>query len=480
MPLATPPSDLINDVVVDAITDDNARDFDIAEMFFSTTDQKGIIRSGNRVFVRVSGHAEESLIGAPHNIIRHPHMPRVFFRELWDHLRRDEPVAGLVKNRAKDGCHYWVVALLTPIPDGYLSVRFKPSSPLFSKVESLYQTLLSVEETGSPGDAVDRAATDLSEHLKALGFSSYTTFMQTLLHEELKSRDRVLAASQRSLFSAAYTLAHSHQAHRQRTTLRQIRAIAERTYQRLNELYTQLDGFAGCQAVLAGALERIAQLAAHFPVVAFNATLSAGRLGVDGRALVVISDYLNHQARDIRDAVGLVSTHANQLSERVRALVFGVASARLQLEMVLVFCDELSARISAEPEDSTSRHQGMITDLERAFGDTMNRNQRVLSLISSEHAFLAEHAESLRRIMLALQVAHASGSVESGRLPEASSMAQIMTDVQSHVDETKSALVNVTDALGAIETFAKAMPAVGDDIAGALVAIENAIQRLRA
>ena len=72
-------------------------DFLIDEMFFSTTDKKGIIRSGNAVFARVSGYPMAELVGQPHNIIRHPDMPRVVFRLLWDFLGRNLPVVALVK-----------------------------------------------------------------------------------------------------------------------------------------------------------------------------------------------------------------------------------------------------------------------------------------------------------------------------------------------------------------------------------------------
>ncbi|MEI7926857.1 MAG: PAS domain S-box protein, partial [Chloroflexota bacterium] len=73
-------------------------EFDVAELFFSTTDEKGIIVSGNDVFVRVSGWSDDELHGAPHNIIRHPDMPRVVFQLLWQYLDRQHPIAAYVKN----------------------------------------------------------------------------------------------------------------------------------------------------------------------------------------------------------------------------------------------------------------------------------------------------------------------------------------------------------------------------------------------
>ena len=110
------------------------RPFAVHEIFFSTTDRKGIIRSGNRVFTRVSGYTNEELVGAPHNIVRHPDMPRVVFQLLWTEIGAGRSIAAYVKNMASDGSYYWVLATAMPVGDGYLSVRLKPTSPLLATV----------------------------------------------------------------------------------------------------------------------------------------------------------------------------------------------------------------------------------------------------------------------------------------------------------------------------------------------------------
>ncbi len=116
---------------------EHERHFGADELFFSATDRKGIISAGNDVFVRVSAYERVELIGRPHNIIRHMDTPRCVFRLLWDYLERGEPIAAYVKNRAKDGGFYWVLAVVVPAGDGYLSVRIKPASELFAVVKAL-------------------------------------------------------------------------------------------------------------------------------------------------------------------------------------------------------------------------------------------------------------------------------------------------------------------------------------------------------
>jgi aerotaxis receptor len=108
--------------------------FTADELIYSRTDDRGVILAGNEVFQRLSGQDWRELIGAPHRIIRHPDMPKGFFHLFWQQLKNGEPAVGYVKNRSKDGGHYWVLANAIPCPGGYFSIRMKPSSPLFDKV----------------------------------------------------------------------------------------------------------------------------------------------------------------------------------------------------------------------------------------------------------------------------------------------------------------------------------------------------------
>lgn len=120
----------------------------------SSTDLKSRITHCNRAFVEVSGYSPEELLGQPHNMIRHPDMPQEGFRDLWDTIEAGKPWTALVKNRRKDGDHYWVRANVTPILDGdrvtgYLSVRTIPSREEVAATEPLYAALREAEKAGS-------------------------------------------------------------------------------------------------------------------------------------------------------------------------------------------------------------------------------------------------------------------------------------------------------------------------------------------
>lgn len=105
----------------------------------SRTDAKGIITHVNDDFVQLSGFSRCELIGQPHSILRHPDMPSEAFRDLWATLKAGRPWNGYVKNRCKNGDHYWVKATATPTPDGgYMSVRVRPTRDEVLAAEELF------------------------------------------------------------------------------------------------------------------------------------------------------------------------------------------------------------------------------------------------------------------------------------------------------------------------------------------------------
>lgn len=110
------------------------------------TDLKGKITYANPAFVDISGFALDELLDQPHNMVRHPDMPREAFLDLWNTIRQDIPWTGLVKNRRKDGGFYWVEAYVSPITKngekiGYMSVRSKPSEEQKRNAEALYHAV---------------------------------------------------------------------------------------------------------------------------------------------------------------------------------------------------------------------------------------------------------------------------------------------------------------------------------------------------
>jgi aerotaxis receptor len=116
------------------------------DILVTSTDKGGRIRFANQGFIRVCGHSAEELIGSPHNIIRHPDMPKQAFADLWANLKAGRTWRGLVKNRAKDGRFYWVQANVAPVLEkgeitGFISVRNKPAPDDIARADELYRQI---------------------------------------------------------------------------------------------------------------------------------------------------------------------------------------------------------------------------------------------------------------------------------------------------------------------------------------------------
>ncbi|HET7793959.1 MAG TPA: methyl-accepting chemotaxis protein, partial [Rhizobacter sp.] len=121
----------------------------------STTDLKGRITYCNPAFIEASGYAREELLGKPHNLIRHPDMPAEAFRDMWATIASGRPWSALVKNRRKNGDHYWVRANVTPLmegdaPIGYMSVRSVPDRQAVAAAEALYRRMNEATAQGVP------------------------------------------------------------------------------------------------------------------------------------------------------------------------------------------------------------------------------------------------------------------------------------------------------------------------------------------
>ena len=116
----------------------------------SETDAKGTITFANDDFCEVAEYELEELMGHPHNMVRHPDMPKAAFKDLWDTVQRDEVWTGFVKNATKSGGFYWVYATVYPIElengsKGYMSCRRKASREEIKKYELLYKEMKSKE-----------------------------------------------------------------------------------------------------------------------------------------------------------------------------------------------------------------------------------------------------------------------------------------------------------------------------------------------
>lgn len=155
------------------------------DFIISKTDLKGRISYCNRIFIEFSGYTEQELLGAQHNIIRHPDMPRGVFQFLWDTLEAQNECFAYVKNMSRDGGFYWVMANVTPNlgaqgrSEGYFSVRRKPHRGAVSAMADVYKLMLDEERRAGPRDACAASLALLASVLNQKGVS-YEQFILSI------------------------------------------------------------------------------------------------------------------------------------------------------------------------------------------------------------------------------------------------------------------------------------------------------------
>ena len=124
---------------------------DPKKVIMSKTDAKGVIEFANDYFMEICGYEEYELMGKPHNVIRHPDMPRVIYKILWERLHKGKNIHAVVKNLAKDGSYYWVVTNFETKYDdngniiSHYSRRKAAPKHVVKTIEKLYKVLLSLE-----------------------------------------------------------------------------------------------------------------------------------------------------------------------------------------------------------------------------------------------------------------------------------------------------------------------------------------------
>jgi aerotaxis receptor len=448
---------------------DQPREFAADEIFFSTTDRRGVIESGNDVFMRIAGYTSEELIGKAHNIVRHPDMPQAAFRLVWDTLKAGKTVAAMVKNLAKDGRYYWVVALIAPTPKGYLSVRFKPTGSFLAVIEPLYAAMVAAEKTARDSGAelketMEAGARVLAEGLRAHKFENYEAFMRALLCDELKSRDETLAREQRSIIRPA----DGKSAGETDVVGRHLAAIygnGRQAYARLDQLYHRLDEFVALNDTLNKKSAFVNSLTDELGLASMNVALASSRLGGEGQGLSVISRHMGETSSDVGKVVHGLVAGINALSDRLRVVIFNLAAARLQIEMMLTFVHEL---IGAESDPAKRRERRtLIHTLHEAFGVSMSQASAALHELESNAHVLGATSRDLERHMLSLQVAQLSGVVESTRLVMSDGFGDIFAHIRQQIERTHHELSDLGDALQKLDTLACETPVIAREIESA-------------
>ncbi|MEX1660170.1 PAS domain-containing protein [Thioclava sp. 15-R06ZXC-3] len=375
--------------------------FQLEELFYSRTDTRGVILSGNEVFRRVSGFEWGDLLGAPHKIVRHPDTPRAVFRILWDAIQKGYPMGAYVKNRSKSGGWYWVFAIVLPIDGGFLSVRLKPVSDLSDKMRRSYATFSERERV----EKIDpeESAGMLRRGAEADGFSSYTNFMAHALGHELAARDRQL---RRTVDPRTQVLAEMNTA--------MVRATKEQVG--LLRSFEALQSVPNNMRIVASRLEP-----SGGPVSAISENYKASS--------VVISDRL-------RSFVAGEGNICDQMSREVARALFLLGSSRVLSEMNA----KLEQVVPVEGIDWVKERE-LLNELEQK---ASNDARAVMGKAAAIAAQLTQQSREIRRQMLGLDTIRVLGRVECGRMRDNSGgLSATIDQLDGFHDDIKGRLESI-------------------------------------
>jgi aerotaxis receptor len=422
-----------------------------SEMFFSTTDAKGVITAGNRAFERVSGYPLGEMVGRAHNIVRHPEMPRAVFQLLWDTIGAGDPVAAYVKNRTADGAFYWVLASVVPITGGYLSVRLAPSGEHFEQAKTLYADLVALEREIEGDDVRQRkqsiaaSLARLGERLNEAGYPDYHAFIRAALPAEVARRTGRLPNEHRQALASAPN----------ETDAAVVKILAE--YGSLGEflagLVANLTRYAQAGRALADQASYLRTMGDDVRLFALNAQIGASRLGEQGAALNAVARLLTAQSQATSPLVATVAEKASRAVGEIEQMTFELALSTIQAEMIAVFAHEL-----ADHEDQSDSAASNMVALADALQRGSERSFRSLTVVAEQLHQVLEHVDLVATGVSRLASLALNGRIELASVPDAGSISTLFSDVERQVLDARSRLTefaSIEQVAGDLDKAAK-------------------------
>ncbi|RMG43636.1 MAG: PAS domain S-box protein [Candidatus Dadabacteria bacterium] len=436
---------------------DEEREFDITELFFSITDKKGIIEFGNDVFTRISAYSEVELINKPHNIIRHPDMPRAVFQLLWDYIQSGRLIAAYVKNLAKDGRYYWVMATVMPCEGGYVSIRLKPTTDYFNVVQVVYKEVLAVEqeiETGG-GRRRDAIKAGIEATLKILaenGFPDYDSFMQTAFLAEMFARQKLCEQASQPADGGLRVITSDTDLSNRDPVVLDLFTVSTQLNRELQQLFISMDELNTLNSSLQGKASFVEELQKIIRLLAMNASVKACRLGDQGAPLRVVADVMSRKTNENKAVMANLEQDVHHLEKYLKQLIFDIAVCKLQLEIVERFTielltahDKIGAEGYVENREELLKKSSVIlaTLLDKKLSFCLGSLSELLEKLQSTSRLI----EQLGCFTRELSLIHFTGKVEIAVIEEAASFSATFAEILRQIERTETELKEFMDLI---------------------------------
>ncbi len=408
--------------------------FDNTEMFFSTTDLKGRILSGNDIFARVSKYDLQDMIGKPHNIVRHPDMPKVIFKLLWEYIQSGKPIVAYVKNMAKDGSYYWVLAVVSPLFDKegniskYISIRIKPMSYLFDEIQKIYKQLLKVEQL----EGVEESQRLLYQKLKELGFDTYDDFMKKAVEEELKLKGNSLEKNIEvsNIDKDFLELFHIYKVFKE----------IEQAYE---NIYNFLHSFSRVNKILRENASDILTISEDVRLISLNSSVESYKLGSQGNSFFVLSTEMRKTAEQSGRLTKKMEQILNNTLIDINQMIFYMNISKLGIYMMSNFLVEILTK------DLVLRLANILTDIYDNFEFVVYYLKLLNSISTKLNENLSEILSIINNVNILIKRLHflyLTGMVESAHQVQ-TSFSLIFTQVNNLVEKTKGSIFQLSSEL---------------------------------
>jgi len=414
---------------------DKEATLDINELFFSITDKESRILSGNDVFVRISGYTKSELVGSFHNIIRHPDMPKVIFKTLWDYLKADKPIVAYVKNRTKEGGYYWVLAAVFALNDRYVSIRLKPSTKIFTAVKELYTKLLMVESL----EGVEGSAVMLSALLRDLGYKNYDHFMGDALLQELQGHKGLhsqTSLKEGVLESSSPLLLHLKLAYGYTQTL-----MSE-----YNHWFEKINVFTQTKSMFEEKSLLLREVAREIVFLSLNASVSSYKIARGGETFSVLARDIRTNAKENDSLIGQIDIITHNLSDSLNGIIFSVSGIRLQTEMLTYFIAEQLSENASVHAEGISNSMEILFKLIAEYSGKLN----TLQIQIEQHLYeTLKYLDQLEQQMMYLGYIQVYGIIEAaGYRNETVSFEGIFSQLKVLIQTTSGEITSMRKMTG--------------------------------
>ena len=417
---------------------------------YSQTDLKGRITEANPVFAEISGYTVEEMIGKPHNMVRHPDMPKEAFADLWKSLKANRPWQGLVKNRRKDGGFYWVIANVSPVREGgrvvgYQSLRSKPTREQVRAAEEAYRRIRegdpswrleegrAMRSRAGWGRWLHRADAQLAAALVLAILTSGAGLVLSLAGGHSWIHGLSAAAFGICAMAAGVALAHSLRGWRRR----------------LSQVELQLD-----HVLSTGDLSR------------------AGFAGAEddpiSRKIALLLSWVQSTIQCIQDAVGPVESGTQKILESILQIQKAAESQNESTSSVAAATAELDLTIREVAEHLHNTEGAVVESGSRAsdgaglseqavkhirdLSEAIKEAARDVEVLSTSSAEVGEVAHLIREIANQTNLLALNASIEAARAGQAGrGFAVVANEVRSLADRTRAATGRIDELIVTIK-----------------------------